>query len=167
MNFVTVTSLVPKTIKAYLEHEMEKGNLLEDVETLISSVNADVPVDPPCVWIVQHPTVQWSKDKSNLSNKITLEVPFEFVCVDYDDDLENAEIRGINLASRVGSALMKNLNKIKIDESIPDRLFYKIDFQTLYPVGEVQIDGKAQRIPATSIVFNFIYVIDWLKCKRI
>lgn len=166
MKFVNTTSLVPKTVKAYLEKEMKAGGLLEDVETLIPSVNSDVPVDPPAIWIVQHPTTQWANDKTNLSHKITLSVPFEFVCVEYSDDLEEAEYLGISLASRVGSSLMKNFNKVKVDNSVPNRFFHKLEFQTLYPVGEVSVVGKSERIPATSIVFNFIYVIDWLKCNR-
>ena len=166
MNLANSVSLVPKTIKSYIEEEMKDGGLLSDVETLIPSLNNDVPVDPPAVWIVQHPTTQWANDKRNLSSKIALSVPFEFVCVEYSDDLEEAEMLGIDLASRVGSSLMKNLNKVKVDNSMPDRFFHKLEFQTLYPVGEVNVVGKSERIPATSIVFSFVYFVDWLKCNR-
>ena len=166
MRFVNTASLVPQTVKAYLEREIREGGLLEDVETLIPSVNSDVPVDPPAIWIVQHPTTRWVNDKANLSNKITLSVPFEFVCVEYSDDLEEAEILGISLASRVGSSLMKNFNKVKVDDSMPNRFFHKLEFETLYPVGEVTVVGKSERIPATSIIFNFVYIVDWLKCNR-
>ena len=34
MKFVNTASLVPQTVKAYLEHEIREGGLLEDVETL-------------------------------------------------------------------------------------------------------------------------------------
>ena len=166
MNLANSVSLVPKTIKSYIEEEMRDGGLLSDVETLIPSLNNDVPVDPPAVWIVQHPTTQWANDKRNLSSKMALSVPFEFVCVEYSDDLEEAEMLGIDLASRVGSSLMKNLNKVKVDDSMPDRFFHKLEFQTLYPVGEVNVVGKSERIPATSIVFSFVYFVDWLKCNR-
>ena len=166
MNLANSVSIVPKTIKSYIEEEMKDGGLLSDVETLIPSLNNDVPVDPPAVWIVQHPTTQWANDKRNLSSKMALSVPFEFVCVEYSDDLEEAEMLGIDLASRVGSSLMKNLNKVKVDNSMPDRFFHKLEFQTLYPVGEVNVVGKSERIPATSIVFSFVYFVDWLKCNR-
>ena len=166
MNLVNAVSMVPRTVKAYIEEEMKDGGLLSDVETLIPSLNNDVPVDPPAVWIVQHPTTQWANDKRNLSSKMALSVPFEFVCVEYSDDLEEAEMLGIDLASRVGSSLMKNLNKVKVDNSMPDRFFHKLEFQTLYPVGEVNVVGKSERIPATSVVFNFVYFVDWLKCNR-
>ena len=166
MNLANSVSIVPKTIKSYIEEEMKDGGLLSDVETLIPSLNNDVPVDPPAVWIVQHPTTQWANDKRNLSSKMALSVPFEFVCVEYSDDLEEAEMLGIDLASRVGSSLMKNLNKVKVDDSMPDRFFHKLEFQTLYPVGEVNVVGKSERIPATSIVFSFVYFVDWLKCNR-
>ena len=166
MNLANSVSIVPKTIKSYIEEEMKDGGLLSDVETLIPSLNNDVPVDPPAVWIVQHPTTQWANDKRNLSSKMALSVPFEFVCVEYSDDLEEAEMLGIDLASRVGSSLMKNLNKVKVDDSMPDRFFHKLEFQTLYPVGEVNVVGKSERIPATSVVFNFVYFVDWLKCNR-
>ena len=95
-----------------------------------------------------------------------MSVPFEFVCVEYSDDLEEAEILGISLASRVGSSLMKNFNKIKVDNNMPDRFFHKLEYETLYPVGEVTVVGKSERIPATSIIFNFVYIVDWLKCNR-
>ena len=166
MNLANSVSIVPRTIKSYIEREMKDGGLLSDVETLIPSLNNDVPVDPPAVWIVQHPTTQWANDKRNLSSKMALSVPFEFVCVEYSDDLEEAEMLGIDLASRVGSSLMKNLNKVKVDDSMPDRFFHKLEFQTLYPVGEVNVVGKSERIPATSIVFSFVYFVDWLKCNR-
>ena len=49
---------------------------------------------------------------------------------------------------------------------MPNRFFHKLEFETLYPVGEVTVVGKSERIPATSIIFNFVYVVDWLKCNR-
>ena len=171
MNLANSVSLVPKTIKSYIEEEMKDGGLLSDVETLIPSLNNDVPVDPPAVWIVQHPTTQWANDKRNLSSKMALSVPFEFVCVEYSDDLEEAEMLGIDLASRVGSSLMKNLNKVKVDDSMPDRFFHA-------PSGG---NGRGQKmhgingadciikVPIGTLVFDSIFIFvfpeprsDWL-----
>ena len=167
MNLKNIVSLVPQVIKFYLESEITEDGLLSDVETLIPNTYSEVPVDAPAVWIVQHPTTLWDKGKNNnLSHIVYLQTPFEFVCVDYSDDLEEAAIMGLDLAARVGASIQKNFNKIKIDESLPGRFFLKLELQSIYPVGEVQIEGKSNRIPATSIIFNFVYIIDWLKCRK-
>ena len=42
------------------------------------------------------------------------------------------------------------------------RLFNDVRFQTLYPVGEVQIQGKLNRIPATSVVLEVDYSVYWI-----
>lgn len=155
---------VSRNVKNYISIETASGGLLEDVETVINSVNSDIPVDPPCVWIVEHPTIPYSE--ANLSHIQRVVTTFEFVCVEYDDDLEIAQIKGENLATRVGASILKNANRVKDDINDPDRLFDKILFKALYPVGEVTVTDKQEKIPATSIILEFIHSFKWLECLR-
>ena len=165
LNIVKGMDTVSRNVKKYIAIETATGGLLEDVETVINSVNSDIPVDPPCVWIVEHPTIPY--DNNNLSNTQRVVTTFEFVCVEHDDDLEIAQIKGENLATRVGACILKNLNNVRDDEDDPIRVFDKVVFKALYPVGEVSVVGKQEKIPATSIIFEFIHTFDWLKCKKI
>jgi len=165
MNIVDGVDTITRTVKNYITSENVTNGLLEDVETIIRSVQNETPIDTPAVWIVQHPTIQYQNEKyNNLSRVKHLSTTFEFVCVEYDEDLEVAENKGLNLATRVGQSIMKNFNKVKDLETDPDSIFLKVEFETLYPVGFIQIEGKAKKIPATSIIFNFIYPVKWLVC---
>lgn len=155
---------VSRNVKNYIAVETATGGLLEDVETVINSVNSDVPSDPPCVWIIEHPTIPYSE--ANLSHTQRVSTTFEFVCLEEDSDLEIAQIKGENLATRVGASILKNANRIKESPDDPDRLFDKILFKALYPVGEVAITDKQEKIPATSIILEFIHSFKWLECLR-
>ena len=88
MDVVTQTDVVTRNIKYYLEHENQEEGLLSDVETIIKSYNSDEPIDTPCVWINKQETVP--SGKNNLSNLQELKTTYEFVCIDYDEDLEIA-----------------------------------------------------------------------------
>ena len=35
------------------------------------------------------------------------------------------------------------------------------------PAGEVNIEGMAEHVGAASIMFDFVYPIQWMYCKRI
>lgn len=164
LNIIKGMDTVSRNVKNYIKVETESGRLLDDVETVIYSVQSDIPVDPPCVWIVEHPTIPY--ENNNLSHIQRVSTTFEFVCVEYDDDLEQAQIKGENLATRVGASILKNFNKITDNPNDPLRLFDKVLFKALYPVGEVTVTDKQEKIPATSIIFEFIHSIDWLKCMR-
>lgn len=164
-NIVNGMGAVTHAVKECVRMENVEGGILEDVETIIPISENDVPIDPPAVWIAQHPTIQYGKE--NLSNVLNLQSTFEFVCVDYDDDLEVAEELGQNLATRVGACILKNHNKVRQPGFENERLFQKVKFHTFYPVGQVKIAGKAESVPAASIVFDFIHQIRWLDCIRI
>lgn len=155
---------IHSTVKQYITAEVCRDGLLRDVESVIPISLNDSYIDVPAVWIVQHPTVQY--DKANLAHILTLKTTFEFVCIDYDSDLEIAVDKSQNLAARVGASVLKNFNKREFNPPKIDRLFKKIDFNTFYPVGEIQIKGKANKVPATGIVFDFIHDIDWIKCCK-
>lgn len=162
MNLVESVSEISEKIKECIKNEICENGLLSDVETFIPSYRMDEPMDIPAVWLFEHPTTEIVQKQGKLSSKIYLQTPFEFVCLVYEDDLEEAERLGKDLASRVGSSIMKHGLKLKNGE----RIIHNIVFKSLYPVGEVQIEGKTKKTPATSIVFEIRYYVDWLKCKK-
>lgn len=164
MNINKSLSMVSQKVKEYLEAEHTEGGLLEDVKTIIQVSQDDAPIDEPSVWIVQHSTILDS-NKKNLGHKADLITPFEFVCLVYHPDLEESFRIGQDLATRVGSSILKNFmrnNKTADGE----RVFTKVDFQEFSPVGAVDIDGKSEKVSATSIIFNFKHEIDWLNCCK-
>ena len=146
---------VTSAIKQCITDEMVPDGILEDVETFIPSYRLEEPMDLPAVWLYEHPTVL-SDDRRTLDGLLSVTTPFEFVCVEYDDDIETAEIKGKNLAWRVGHVILNNRSKLVNRKKV----FSKIEFKTLYPVGEVQIQGKLNKIPATSIVFDVSYMVN-------
>lgn len=164
-DIVTSLDIVTRNVKYYITSENNTGGILEDVNTIIRSSNTDVTIDEPAVWIIQHPTIMKDENAINLNGVQQLETTFEFVCVEYDDDLEASEIKGINLASRVAKCILKNFNKIKDNENDPVHIFDNVNMEALYPVGEVNVEGKAKRIPATSVVMKFTYTVNWKKCR--
>lgn len=141
-------------IKKCITDEMVENGILSDVETFVPSYRLEEPMDLPAVWLFEHPTTL--KGKLGFNGCIDLTTPFEFVCVEYDEDIETSEIKGKNLAWRVGQSIFKNKNQLQSNQ----RVFNDIRFQTLYPVGEVQIQGKLNKIPATSIILEFDYAAE-------
>ena len=164
MDVVNQTDVVTRNIKHYLEHENQENGLLEDVETIIKSYKSDEPIDTPCIWINKQETVPY--DKNNLSNTQSLQTTYEFVCIDYDEDLETAQGKSENLAARVLASILRNFNKIREDENDPLRIFLKVSLKNL-TVGSIPIRGKLDGIPASSVTLDFVYSIDWLKCRKL
>ena len=68
---------------------------------------------------------------------------------------------GKNLAGRVAASIAKNHKELN-----EDRLISKLVFETLYPVGEVEIKNKSDDAPATSVRVIAKYWIDWMNCCR-
>lgn len=155
--------LVTEEIKNYIKTENTPTGILSDVQEVIYSNNTEGSIDEPCIWIVEHPTIESEKHKGkgSLSHITYLQTSFEFVCVEYDPDLEQSDIKAKNLASRVGSCIIKNFNK-----GNNGHIFSNFKFETLYPAGEVAVAGKSEKVPVTSIVFTFYYKIDWWKCLK-
>lgn len=155
MTFTTMDEIT-SAIKSCITSEMKEGGLLYDVIDFIPSYRLEDSMELPAVWLFEHPTTL--KGKIGFGDVMTLTTPFEFVCVCFDDDIEKAEIMGKNLAGRVAISIYKN--KYQMVEN--KRLFNDIRFQTLYPVGEVQIQGKLNRIPATSVILEVDYSVYWI-----
>jgi len=163
LDIVTQTEIVTRTIKHYLTVENKENGLLEDVQTIIKSITTDMAIDTPCVWINEKGTFPYGKN--NLSHTQELSSTYEFVCIDYDDDLEIAQDKSKNLATRVVTTILKHLNVSRENETDPLRLFSKVEFKELL-VGTVPITNKLDGTPASSVTLDFVYTIDWLKCRK-
>ena len=155
---------VTEKIKECITAEMCEDGLLEDVETFVPSYRMDEPMEEPLVWLFEHPTTVADPKSGALSQRMLLQTPFEFVCVVYDEeDIEQSEMLGKNLASRVAASIACNAHKF----ADGGRLFNRVKFDTLYPVGEVLIDEKSEKAPATSVRIIVEYYVDWrLCCKK-
>lgn len=156
-----------RIVKAYLTTEQVEDGLLEDVETIISSIKSDTPVDPPTVWIHEHPTMVEEEGSINLSQTQFLMTPFEFICVEYDEDPEVAASKAKNLATRVGASILKHFNRVKTLPDDPDRMFKSVRFNTFIPDGEVSIEGKSESVPACGLILDFVYPIQWMYCTKL
>ena len=164
MNILTGLEAVKKIIKECVTRENTTEGILSDVESIITVANNEEGVEEPGIWIVQHPTTIATGSKATLSGQIKLSTTFEFVCFEYDPDPETAEIKGQNLASRVVLSIMRNFNHVQ--KEYGERVIKNINFETFYPVGEVAITGKREKVPATSVVLDIEHMIDWLNCCK-
>jgi len=162
-NLITGLESITKTIKGCLLAENVNNGLLEDVEDIITVYNNEDGIEEPAVWMVQHPTT--ARDKVDLRQQLTLVSPFEFVCVEYDQDPETAEEKGQNLATRVALSVLKNYQSVQ--ESLGyTRTIKAIEFNTYRPVGEISVQGKSEKVPVTGIILDVVHVVNWMNCCR-
>ena len=161
-SLITGLEEITETIKECIRSENVTGGLLEDVEDIITVYNNEDGVEEPAVWMVQHPTT--AIKNVDLSQKLILESPFEFVCIEYDEDPEEAERKSQNLATRVAISLLKNYKPIQIQKGNPT--IRKIEFNTYRPVGEITVQGKSEKVPVTGIILNVIHDVDWMNCCK-
>lgn len=164
MNILTGLAAVSQIIKECITSENTPEGMLNDVLSVITVVNNEEGIDEPAIWINEHPTIPYDNAKTKLSQDIDLATTFEFVCIEYDPDPETAELKGKNLASRACLAVMKNFQHIQKKYGM--RVIKNIHFVAFYPVGEISIKGKREKVPATSIVLSVVHNIDWLKCCK-
>ena len=164
-SIIKTFSNITEIAKTCIRMELKPDGILSDVTEFRASYFDEHGIDPPGIWMVEHPTYP-EKGTGTLDQKETIVTPFEFVCVDYmdDDDYETSDKKGKNLASRVGSCIIKNWKKAGLIED--KRIVHDIRFKNFYPVGEVRIEGKSDKVPATSIIFDFRYRVDWEYCNR-
>lgn len=154
---------ITETIKECITIENSSGGLLEDVESIVKVYNNEEGVDEPCVWIVQHPTL--AEDKVDLSQNLILRSPFEFVCIEYDEDPEEAERKSQNLATRCAISVLKNYKTVQSSLGYP-RTIRKIEFNTYRPVGEISVVGKSDKVPVSGIILDVVHVVNWMNCCR-
>lgn len=151
---------VLEIIEDCLIHEKETPNgLLNHVKTIISVYNNEYGIDEPAIWIVQHPITRNNDD--NLSQTLILNSTIEFVCVEWDKDPKIAEKKARNLATKVAQSIKNNYRKIQYDK-FNDRIIENVKFNTLHPVGEIEVEGKTQKTPVAGIILDFEFTIDWI-----
>lgn len=154
---------ITETVKECIRCENVTSGLLEDVEDIITVYNNEDGVEEPAVWMVQHPTT--AVKNVDLSQKLILESPFEFVCIEYDEDPEEAERKSQNLATRVALSVLKNYRTVqRLNGRNPT--IRKIEFNTYRPVGEISVQGKSEKVPVTGIILNVIHDVDWMNCCK-
>ena len=162
-NLITGLESITETIKECIKRENTAGGLLEDVEDIITVYNNEEGVEEPAVWMVQHPTTP--TNNVDLRQQLTLDSPFEFVCIEYDSDPEEAEKKSQNLATRVVLSVLKNYQSVQTDLGYT-RTIRKIEFNTYRPVGEISVVGKSDKVPVTGIILDVIHDINWMNCCR-
>lgn len=164
VNIVEGFEKIYEIMKTCIETEMQEGGLLEDVETFIPIYHTERGVDEPCIWMTQHPTT--ASRQADISQTIELITPFEFDCVVYDIEMEDSESAGQNLANRIILAILKNYLTVQSSITEGKRLIKSIQLETYYPVGEVSIAGKSDRVPATGVILNVVHVVNWVYCCK-
>lgn len=164
MNILIGLEAVTAIVQECLIMENKPDGIFHDVESIITVTDNEDGIEEPCIWINHHPTIPATGSKTSLSSTIKLASTFEFVCIEYDPNPEIAQQKGQNLASRVVLAIAKNYQLVQ--KKYGERVIKNIEFNRFNPVGTVQIVGKSDKIPATSVVLDFIHVIDWLNCCK-
>lgn len=163
MNIINGPAKVTQLMKDCITAEMVQDGLLEDVNTFIPSYRFDDEIEEPCIGLFEHETTPVID--GTLSAKIELQTPFEFICIVFDDeDIEQSEIKGKNLAGRVAASIAKNFTrKDKDGHSVP---VLKPTIEAIYPVGTVEIQDKGEEAVATSIRIRINYYVNWLTCMK-
>lgn len=141
-----------------IEHERQENGLLENVNDVITIYNNEYGVDTPGIWIIQHPVTAASDD--NLSQELTLKSTIEFVCIEYDPDPKTAEKLARNLAENVAITIKKNYRRLQY-EKFEDRIIHNVKFNSLLPVGEINVENKRDKIPVTGLILDFLFDVDW------
>jgi len=162
MNLLTGLEAVTKIIKECITIENVPDGILEDVESIIKVANNEEGVDEPAVWIVQHPTLP--EKNATIAKIMTLVTTFEFVCIEYDPDPETAELKSQNLAARVVLSILRNFQQVQMEYDV--RVIKNIRFNMFYPVGEVAVAGKREKVPVTSVSIEVLHDINWLNCCK-
>lgn len=149
---------ITQMVKDCITKEMNPDGLLADVETFIPAYHYEEEMDEPLVWLFEHETVG-VEGSGTLFNKQLLQTPYEFICVVYSDEsMEQSEILGKDLATRVAAAIKQNI--VHQDEEGSYNL-KRLSFTSLSPSGLVDIVGKTERVVATSIKVTLEYFVDW------
>lgn len=163
LNIIEGPEAVTRMVKQCITKELTEDGILSDVEMFIPSYRSDDEIEEPCIWLFEQETTIAS-GKGTLSSKLELQTPFEFYCIVYDeDDIEQSEIKGKNLASRIAACIAKNhIRVLKEDNTMIQGL--RPVFESLAPVGFIQDDELGEKVPITKLRVNFIYYVDWKIC---
>lgn len=164
MNIIRGPAAVTRMVKNCIRAEMTPDGLLREVETFVPAYQYEEEVDEPLVWMYEHETTRADGTVGVLGKKQLLQTPYEFFCVVYDSDgLEESEIQGKDLATRVAASILKNARR---KDETQTWVFDRILFDTLYPSGTVDIVEKNERAVVVSIKLMVEYFVDWSICFR-
>ena len=145
-------------IQDCLEYERQENGLLENVKDIITVYNNEYGVETPAIWIVQHPITPNSDE--NLSQELELKFTIEFVCIEYGNTPETAEKLARNLAENVAITIKKNYRKLQY-EKFEDRIIHNVKFNSILPVGEINVENKRDKVPVTGLILEFLFDVDW------
>ena len=148
-----------------LEEENKENGLLEDVETIVNSYYNESHVEEPVVWVTQHPAN--ANRQADISQTMELNVPFEFDCGVYDQDLDVSNLASQNLANRVIMSILNNWQTIQGQQLPNQRLIRNITLQTYSPVGYVNVNNKSDKVAVTGVILNVNIIINWRMCYQI
>lgn len=164
LNIVEGPEAVTRMVKQCITKELTPEGLLSDVETFVPSYRSDDEIEEPCIWLFEQETTSAS-GKGTLSDKLELQTPFDFYCIVYDeDDIEQSEIKGKNLAARIAACIAKNHNRVLKEDTMIQGL--KPVFESLSPVGFIEDEDLGEKVPITKLRINFTYYVDWKICCR-
>lgn len=164
VNLVTGFEKINEIIKESIEAEICTDGLLEDVETFIPVYTNEEKVDEPVVWMHQLQTRVGRQ--ADISGTMELITPFQFNCAVYEPEIEDANTATQNLANRVGLSILKNWQTIQSTKLPGQRMISSITFETYYPLGTIQVNGKSERLPVTGLVLNIKHKVNWTMCCR-
>ena len=163
LNIVEGPEAVTKMVKQCITKEMTADGILSDVEMFIPSYRFEGAIEEPCIWLFEQKTTTYDGNGA-LSSKVHFQTPFDFYCITYDDeDIEEAEIKGKNLAMRVAKAIARNHIRILREDNIQIQGLKPI-FEELLPVGFLEDEELTEQVPLTKIRINFVYYVDWRIC---
>ena len=153
---------VKKALCDWIQSEIKEEGLLRDVETFLYTFNTDDYLDSPIIWLYEESTKPTQDKSGAISQKMYLTSTFMIVCIDYDDDIPTAEEKSKNLASRTVNTILKHKKR-----NIEDKLVITgIHLKEFQPVGEATIINQNDKVPATAIIMDIDYIIDWFKCCK-
>ena len=164
VSLVTGFDKVYEIIKESIEAEICENGLLEDVETFIPVYTEEEHVDEPVVWMHQLQTRVGRQ--ADISQTMELITPFQFNCAIYESEIEVANKETQNLCNRVGLSILKNWQTIQAQKLPGKRMISRITFETYYPLGTIQVNGKSERLPVTGIVLNVTHIVNWMQCCK-
>lgn len=163
MNIIEGPAKVTQLMKDCITSEMVEGGLLQEVNTFVPSYKFDEEIEEPAIGLFEQETTPVID--GTLSHKIELQTPFEFICIVYDDeDIEQSEMKGKELAGRVAASIARNFRRVDSEGNrVP---ILKPTIEAIYPVGTVEVQDKGEEAVATSVRIRINYYVDWLVCMK-
>lgn len=157
---------VRTAVNEYILIENNEDGILSDVLDIITTQRVENPVTPPFIWIYKLTTVPDEEPKSRTQ---LFKTSYQIVCGYYDEDIEVAEQLAEDLTYRVIACIQKHFNSKNIphfENQSYEKIFNNVRISTIYPVGDVPIRGKSERVPCCAVDIEFKHRVDWNLCKK-